>query len=216
VPDVLPDVPFVAVRSYVGTKTGFVYKLDALGLGYYRDDGKIHPPADNGYVRSVPVAIVLEELLLPPVAGTLPWICSSWLRYTLGTAAAGVGRAKLPRHRLVNGKRARQRGRKAHGCSEFIVPPTAAAADDPWKSAGFWALDAYNPNAWSSAADALATSAADYMLLQEVREPDQAKCRRLEHSAQFAGWQVSINQATRTPAGGRPLGWLFLLKEVLG
>ena len=92
-PQVLPDVPFLAVRSYVGVRAGFVFKVDSLGLGYYRDDGKIHPPAVNGYVRSVPITISLEELLLPPAAGVVPWINSSWLKYTLETAARGDGRA---------------------------------------------------------------------------------------------------------------------------
>ena len=89
-PEVLPDLPFVAVRGFVGARAGFVFKLDSLGLGYYRDDGKALPPANNGYVRSKPITISLEELVLPPAAGVVPWINSSWLKYTLETAAEGI------------------------------------------------------------------------------------------------------------------------------
>jgi hypothetical protein len=209
-PEALPDQQYVASKAYAGTRAGFIFKLDTLGLGYYKDNGVMPPPKDNGHCRGKPVLISLEELVLPPAAGVVPWISPSWLKDTI------EGTAKPPRHKRVNGKRVRQRGRKAEAIHLVDLPPTATASDASWKPLGFRAFDTYNTNAWNSAADALATSAADFLAIQEAREPDPEKCRRLENAARLVGWQASINPATRTTAGGASAGVAILGKRGLG
>jgi hypothetical protein len=188
-------------------------------VGYYKEGICVPPPARNSAKKlSLPRTLALEELIMPPTSDKNAGTEASWLRPSLLAAMhdeihTNNGWRKRPRHRHRDGKRSRQRGRRVTSSEDHLFPNEASASDVDWKKLGYWAVDSYNSNTWNKAADALSTSAADYVALQEVREPDPGRCRRLERSARDKGWTASINPARRTEAGGASAGVAILGKK---
>ena len=72
---------------------------------------------------------------------------------------------------------------------------------------GLWAFDTINPNAWPGAEEVLASSAADFMAIQESKVELQEKANKeATAKGQGQGWKVSINPCSFGESGGKSAG----------
>lgn len=156
-------------RAYVDKRCGYVFKSDVLGDCYYVDDCKTIPPKPkNGQAVSKPTPVALEDTVMPPVRKEHGLAGATRLG---ARAAHGAPAAKLVTHadttewpkpgqmrKGADGKRLRQKKRRANQQSREMLTCFAAPADSSWKNLGYWAIDTFNPNAWASAAGYLETS----------------------------------------------------------
>ena len=65
---------------------------------------------------------------------------------------------------------------------------------------GSCALDTVNPNAWPGAEEVLASSAADFIAVQETKVDLEEKQNK-EAAAKGQGWKVSINACASGDGG---------------
>ena len=145
--------------------------------------------------------------MMPPTSQTLLGFGASWLstflpegptavkaapssgagltpEAPLGRSGADLGpraspKAKAPAAPTQGTKRARRSRRKTVNHTAEGFPSYTTSDHAEWRKHGFWAVDTFNPNAWSSASDYMEKASADAALLQETRETDKEKCKRL-------------------------------------
>ena len=89
--------------------------------------------------------------------------------------------------------------------NEFVDKATVNLDDDGHRKMGLWALDTVNPNAWPGAAEVLASSAADFIAVQEAKVELEEKQNK-EAAAKGQGWRVSINACAFGDGGGKSAG----------
>ena len=77
--------------------------------------------------------------------------------------------------------------------------------DDGYRKKGLWALDIVNPNVWLGAVEVLASSAADFIAVQEAKVEQEGKQNK-EAAAKGQGWRVSINACGHGDGGGKSAG----------
>ncbi len=186
--DCVEDYDFVKSNRFAGAKQGMVYKFGSRGMGYYRDEVRRGSTAQS-------TMLCLQELIPHPPAGCAKSVqqqqqqqrqCSrqpherqrcedvDMIEETEGVRRdEGAGRGRR--------KRAKRRPVRAH----YEVPEEADCEDGDWKVAGLWAIDSANPNAWPGAVRYLERTAADAVLVQEVR--------RLGHQVESAEREARRN-----------------------
>ena len=217
---------FTAAENYDGPRSGFIYKSDGLGVGYYADNGKLHPRPVATAKCSKPAPTALEELVMPPTHKIAAGGAISWLGSVIhkvlpsrtqpdATVTPPVAPHPAPRS-AQSRKRQRQQRRKAGAATATELPCHSSADCADWRKLGFWAIDTFNPNAWASAESYLSVTSADAALLQETREVSKDKCKKLERGAWARGWSATISLATRTVAGGSSAGVAVLARKGIG
>ena len=84
------------------------------------------------------------------------------------------------------------------------------------RKAGLFAIDTVNPNAWGAGADYMNRSAADVILVQEVKLPAGDPCSNAEQTARNAKWKLSIEPCLVTAKGGRSAGTAIATRSYIG
>ena len=98
---------------------------------------------------------------------------------------------------------------------EFIGKETVKMRDQSHRDYGLWAFDTVNPNAWPGAAEVLATTSADVVLVQEAKI-DAASVKDTETTAKNAGWKVSIRECNFGDGGGKSAGVAVACRGCMG
>ena len=176
--------PFTAATAYAGFFNGFTFTHGEQGLGYYAEnDRSTTGPSNSEQQRP----IALAQLIPPPAPAT-----------------AAAPRPPARRRRNANGTRWKNRPRTVlNGCLPLPLSadnPWHAVADFSWRANGLWAIDTANTNAWGTALQYLAVTAADVCLLQEHRLHGEEVINRATAAARHKGWQCKPNEALRTGA----------------
>ena len=79
-----------------------------------------------------------------------------------------------------------------------------------------WAIDTVNPNAWSSGAIYMESSAADIIFTQEVKVPQGYLQDQAEQAARNSKWSLSIEPCEATQLGGRSAGTSVAVRSFIG
>ncbi len=193
------DTDFIPSESFAGAKGGMAFKLGPRGIGYYRDA----PRQDVGVQR---VTLCLHDLVQHP--SPAPAAPERELHH--GEDGGDDGRRGTAARR---GRRKRAKRRTA--VATYSIPQEADAEDSGWKAAGLWTVDTANPNAWGGAMRYLEMTAADAVLVQEVRRRGH-QVQGAEREAERAGWKASIREAEATEANGITAGLAIAVRKHLG
>ena len=109
----------------------------------------------------------------------------------------------------ISNRRCREtKGREADGHNGPTWPndQPISLSDASHRNAGFSAIDAVNPNAWSAGADYMHRTTADVVLTQEVRLPEGEPCRAAEQAARNAKSRLATEPCLVTGRGAtRPV-----------
>ena len=129
------------------------------------------------------------------------------------TAPRGGGRPDICNRRYRETK-----GREANGHNGPAWPndKTISLSDVSHRGAGFFAVDTVNPNAWSAGADYMSRTAADILLIQEVKLPEGDPCDAAEQAARNAKWKMSTEPCLITAKGGRSAGTAVAARNYIG
>ena len=87
----------------------------------------------------------------------------------------------------------------------FVDKATVNLGDGGHRKKGLWALDTVNPNAWPGAMEVLASSAADFIAVQEAKVEQEEKENK-EAAAKGQSWRVSTNACGHGEDGGKSVG----------
>ncbi len=82
----------------------------------------------------------------------------------------------------------------------FTVPEECLLTDVAHKTAGVWAIDTVNPNAWAGVMGHAKSTAVDVVLAQEIRKRGKNRLDA-ERQARTAGWRFALSDADLTDAG---------------
>ncbi len=195
-------IPFIAAKSFAGPRHGRVFKLGEQGLGYYLDAGGAIgqlPPVVSSCTVGGPgaqrtaVRIALDQLVPrgaePPAASPAAATPLAEQPSTTSEPLASQGRQR--------GRRGRRRRR---GTEPFELPRECKLRDESHRRAGLWALDTINPNAWPRAVEHIGGSAADVVMVQEVRR-GSCDVNAAEREAAATSWTMSLAPGVLTQAG---------------
>ncbi len=198
---------YVAAPKFNGARDGYVYKVDLMGIGYYRDDYGAY--LRQGEQQQVPQRCTQ----MGPTRRTQHAVTIS-LDHLVprGEDAADVdaddddagdegdGAATEPEPaRDVTRPRTRGRPRRRRG-GTFVLPDETTLEDAAHREAGIWAIDTANGNAWPKAADHLQATSADILLVQEARRRG-AKRKAAERQARQKKWAMALTDANLTSSG---------------
>ena len=193
--------PFIFSKSFRGERSGYVFKLGQLGLGYYLDVG----PESSHCLHLETVSPPQLAYLVPPAADSMHRVHLSLdVLVPADPEAAKAGKQPRPRGRQRRRKRA-TRCRGQPGQWTEGPHPEFKAADDSFRKLGFWAVDSLNGNVSSTAVEFLNSSAADFFCGQELRDIGPAT-RATERAAKKAKWSLAVGQADPTTAGSTSAG----------
>ncbi len=119
------------------------------------------------------------------------------------SASPDSGSSTVQGHGRVNG-RPRQRGGRGRSSRRpngtFELKEECDLADASHRSAGVWAIDSVNANAWPRAHEVLESSASDMALIQETKRRGKPR-QAAERQAAASRWSVSLADANLTEAG---------------
>ena len=129
------------------------------------------------------------------------------------TAPRGGGRPEICNRRCSETK-----GLKLDGFNGPAWPNDKSISLSDWshRKAGLFAIDTVNPNAWGAGADYMNRSAADVILVQEVKLPAGDPCSSAEQTARNAKWKLSIEPCLVTAKGGRSAGTAVATRSYIG
>ena len=215
--------PFVAHKVFGGSKLGYIFKLGALGLGYYQD-GPQHIATNMG----TPLCL---DSLVPPTPST--WTDPCWLNPS--TSCTQPPPKKPCRRRLWPNGRRRYRKRQ---CVSTTAPQTTCSTDardtvahtrciEPlgtivnedrwWIPKGLWAIETSNANSWESLKHAmLSRSSADILLAQETKLLTDAALLSAQRQARSLGWNPPLSMAHRTAQHHGSGGNAILARKGIG
>ncbi len=202
-----PAPYFIGAKEFCGPQHGRVFKLGELGLGYYLDVlGEFGRMAGATQARGVAsctasrvaVKISLDQLVPRETDSPAPRShaeVSALEQDLLGAHPPWTGDREASRE-LQRGRR----GRRRRGGEAFALPKECKLKDASHRRAGIWALDAVNANAWPRAAEHLASTAADIVMVQETRRGPRGK-NAAEREAARLKWSASLAPGVVTQAG---------------
>ena len=213
------EVPsFVSAKKFAGRRPGAVFKLGDAGLGYYKDAPPIVElfPALHPLHGVPPVVLRLEELLE---------LSSTDAPAVVEVPSRGQRRRRCRRARKTGTRRARagplscqptlgkspavsECDEESSEASEELHWPddgSLSASDRSHITAGLWAIDTINANAWPGTLEFLLASAADFVAAQECRIRSE-QCAEKEASARSSKWCVSLEPCIITEAGSTSSG----------
>ena len=209
----LPPLPlamgaFYATPCFQGIREGYVFTTEHGATGYYREEGRQRQPLDAGcaelaYLAGVldsggKVAISLEELLPQPTER------DCW--------QSGQKRAT----RLARAKREPRRPPPTDEVDQqFGTRTECQTKDNSFRGHGLVAIDTVNPNASSAALEYLERSAADAVVVQELRTIGP-RTLATQRAAQRAGWHLSSQHADTTEKDGVSAGVGVSVRSRLG
>jgi hypothetical protein len=180
-----------------GPVPGKVYTTRGGSTGYHEDAAT---------APTTRTTLCLQELLQPP----LP-------------VDTGVFEAQpAARHRRTpDGRRVRPRRRRAPTSpppnGPLVVPAHCDLQDCDWREHGIWAIDSSNANSWESAKmHVLARSAADVVLLQEVRMTGAAGIATIKRSGRSIGWSCAASPAEPSESGPASGGCAVAARRGIG
>jgi hypothetical protein len=205
---------FIPAKKFGTQPDNFVFKTGSLGLGFYRDGGS-HD-------------VCLNDALFPRVVGTAPMQLQ--IDLLLVPTAAQVKTDKAERNKAIIGmttedqpttqatktSRSKSKKKEVAGGSQLDVgmemafnpnhggwPADAsiALADSSVKQARYWAIDTFNPNCGTRAAEYLKWTSADVALLQETKT-EKEECPEYEDSARCTGWKLAVQPCLLGEKGG--------------
>ncbi len=197
--DDVGETDFIPSKGFTGAKDGMAFKLGPRGIGYYRD-------VLRQEARVQRVTLSLHDLVQHP-SPTHPE-AGRGIHHGGNGADDGQRGAEARRGR-------RKRAKRRSAVANYSIPQEADAEDSGWKAAGLWAVDTANPNAWDGAMRYLEMTAADAVLVQEVRRRGH-QVQGAEREAERAGWKASIREAEVTEANGVTAGLAVAVRKHLG
>ena len=110
------------------------------------------------------------------------------------------------------------KGRQIDGPNgpKWLSDQSISLSDTTHRDAGFFAIDTVNPNAWRAGVDYMGRTAADVLLVQEVRLPGGEPCIAAEQTARNAKWKLAIEPCLRTAKGGCSAGTAIATRSYIG
>ena len=111
------------------------------------------------------------------------------------TAPRGGGEPDVCNRRYKETK-----GREANGHNGPTWPndKSISPRDVSHREAGLFAIDTVNPNAWGAGVDYMNRTAADVILVQEVKLPEGDPCDATEQAARNAKWKLATEPCLAT------------------
>ncbi len=204
-----PGLTFIPSVTFTGAVEAMVFKTGEFGTGYYVDAPPCgERPGGAGRAAAGNQAMVLSLCdLLPSGSGGQPELvgedCTGTARMPTPAGRNGGSMDSDADQAAQQGSRrpGRSRGRRRRaGADAFTLPTECLLADDGHKTAGVWAVDAVNPNAWVGVSGHAKGTAADVVVAQEVRKRGKGRLDA-ERQLRSAGWRFAINNADLTDAG---------------
>ncbi len=216
---------FIPTSAFHGALAGWVFKSGTAGLGYYREEGTLvirleglcaPPPPPR--VISICDALDVRARQLQPIrdGGTV-----ERRLYTLDRRARAAVDGAVPRRRPRAVPRRRRRGRRGRSA----IPagdgqPSVVAdfrADDAWhRKLGLWAIETANPNSWDTARRYVEMSAADVLMIQELKLRDGDPTLAAQRAAAGMGWQLSAESCDVTDLGYASAGVGIAVRSHMG
>jgi len=160
------EEPFIPAESYDGKRKGWVFKTSTLGTGYHREGVRSGAPIQLHRMiwptaEVAPVRLMLDQLVK----------CEDCIGDPVKATAEEEPEpvdGKKQRHKLAKKKYARNKV-AARAKSECTGKLTVDFKDTSHREEGWWAVDSINANAWEGATEAMMTTAADAVGVQEAR-----------------------------------------------
>ncbi len=87
----------------------------------------------------------------------------------------------------------------------WLADDFLSASDRTHRSAGLWAVDTVNANAWGGAVEYLRQSSADFIVVQECRVREK-QCADKEDTARGTGWSLALEPCVITDADATSAG----------
>ena len=190
---------FEAMTKYAGHRNGRVFKLGAIGMGYYADNGGVAQLNLAGalfpMMEAPPVPVALEEL-----------VCRS--------STDGRCQREAPASTTPKVRRRTWAKRKAVRCYEASLQEDDACWPDDGsrrllsnshRIKGMYAIDTLNPNAWPAAEEYCSCTTADFVCVQETNIDEPAR-DEVENAQRYKNWPMSISACGVGDKGGRSAG----------
>ena len=216
----LPPLPlcmgsFFATPCCQGAREGYVFTTARGATGYYREEGRHRQSLDAnfpelGYLAGVlgsggKVTINLEELLPQPTDPRRP-PREDWQDGQKRATRSGMPRAKRKPCRPPP---------TAEVDQEFGTRTECQTEDSAFRGHGLIAIDTVNPNASPAALEYLERSAADAIVVQELRTIGP-RTLAVQRAAKWAGWHLSSQHADATEKDGVSAGVGVAVRARLG
>ena len=202
---------FQPCDEYEGSRWGWLFKKGAAGLGYYKD----------GVPEKQPVQL---STLLWPTANVEPvrLELSKMLevQVTIGNPVKATFEdevVKQDKKKSKKDKKESARGSPAGNSpvNQFLKETMVNFGDATHRDEGWWAVDSVNPNAWPGAVEAMSSSAADFLTVQEAKVETGAVADA-ESAARGKGWRAAIAPCNFAEGGGKSAGVMAACRGHIG
>ena len=133
-----------------------------------------------------------------------------------GAGRATIDRAWASRRRTRTTDPSTDLLHRGPDCLTWTNDDSVSKLDTSHRKNQWWAIDTVNANAWPSAADYLATTAADFVVFQEARLTAGDSAKAAEQTARGNKWHLAVNPCKTTAAGGKSAGTAIAARSHIG
>ena len=206
----LKEEVYIPSEGFDGSRDGWVYKTSTLGTGYHKEGIRsgeliqlhrlLWPLAEVE-----PMPIELDKLIEEKKCIGDP------LQATTEDDPVKVVRPKRRKDKKMK-SRAAVASREGRSSTD---KKTVQFSDKSHREAGWWAIDSVNANAWDGALEAMATTSADLIGVQEAKV--EAHCiNDCENTARNKGWRTAMVGCNLGEGGGRSAGVAVACRNHVG
>ncbi len=196
----VPD--FVSARKFLGARKGMKFTMGDHGLGYYRD---APPVLELAPILCPPIGVAPLKLSLDQMLKNGATSAEDAVDEDPEAAARGSRRKRGPR-RARTGLYSCNAGEVEEGFPVWLEGHEVDASDRTHRRLGLWAVDSVNPNAWPAGHEYAKRTAADFLVMQEVKLRAGDQLDSAEAAAKNSGWDISIAAAIKTVKGAASAG----------